>query len=93
MQQRAVGGKRFDLVHVHRGGVDDAILQCPREVLYERARLVLGVPEEFAVEAMIAVGRPASVETLPEPLRERELPSGRKTVSEFAFPGAFGVQG
>ena len=40
---------------------------------------------------MIAVGRPASVETLPEPLRERELPSGRKTVSEFAFPGVFGV--
>ena len=46
-----------------------------------------------AVEAMIAVGRPGPMETLPRPLRARELPSGRKTVSEFAFPGAFGVQG
>lgn len=54
---------------------------------YDRARRVLGVPEELAVEAMAAVGRPAPVETLPERLREREQPSGRKSVAEIAFEG------
>ena len=56
---------------------------------YDAARVVLQVPEEFAVEAMIAVGRPAPMEALPEPLREREVPSGRKPLAELAFPGVF----
>ena len=81
-QNLALQGSRMGLVVHGMAGFD-----------YERARVVLRVPEEFAVEAMAAVGRPAPVETLPEPLRERELPSGRKTVSELAFPGAYGVQG
>ncbi|MFP3940449.1 MAG: nitroreductase family protein [Thermoanaerobaculia bacterium] len=58
---------------------------------YDRARDVLDVPEELAVEAMAAVGRPAPVESLPERLQEREQPSGRKTVQEIAFEGRFGV--
>lgn len=57
---------------------------------YDRAREVLGVPEELAVEAMVAVGRPAPVATLPERLREREQPSGRRAVREIAFEGRFG---
>lgn len=57
---------------------------------YDRARRALGVPEELAVEAMAAVGRPAPVETLPEGLREREQPSGRKRVAEIAFEGRVG---
>ncbi|HSR67874.1 MAG TPA: nitroreductase family protein [Acidobacteriota bacterium] len=49
----------------------------------------LGVPEDFQVECMIAVGHPAPAEELPEKLREREKPSGRKAVSEFVREGNF----
>ncbi|ELY44906.1 nitroreductase family protein [Natronorubrum bangense] len=56
---------------------------------YERAAEELDVPEEFAVEAMFAVGERASPETLPEELQEREQPSGRKPLSEIVFQGRF----
>ncbi|NHN46655.1 nitroreductase family protein [Halostella sp. JP-L12] len=56
---------------------------------YERAAAVLGVPEEFAVEAMVAVGERAPPETLPEELREREEPSGRKPLDEIVHRGRF----
>ena len=56
---------------------------------YERARAELGIPEGFRVEAMIAVGRPGDPARLPERLREREEPSGRKPLSETTCEGAF----
>lgn len=54
---------------------------------YEKARKVLNLPEEYHVEAMVAVGRPGKLEDLPEKLREREKPSNRKKVEEFVFKG------
>ena len=77
-QNLALQGCRMGLVVHGMAGFD-----------YDRARHVLEVPEAFAVEAMIAVGRPAPAEALPEGLREREVPSGRKPVAEIAFPGVF----
>ena len=56
---------------------------------YERARAELRIPEGFRVEAMIAVGRPGDPAQLPERLREREAPSGRKPLSEITCEGAF----
>jgi nitroreductase len=56
---------------------------------YERARSELNIPEGFRVEAMIAVGRPGDPAQLPESLREREAPSGRKSLSEITCEGAF----
>jgi nitroreductase len=56
---------------------------------YERARTELNIPEGFRVEAMVAVGRPGDPAQLPEPLREREAPSGRKPLSEITREGAF----
>lgn len=56
---------------------------------YERARAELNIPEGFRVEAMVAVGRPGDPARLPEKLREREAPSGRKTLSEITCEGAF----
>lgn len=56
---------------------------------YDRARAELNIPEGFRVEAMIAVGRPGDPEQLPEPLRAREAPSGRKALSEITCEGAF----
>jgi nitroreductase len=56
---------------------------------YERARTELHIPEGFRVEAMIAVGHPGDPAQLPEKMREREAPSGRKTLSEITCEGAF----
>ena len=56
---------------------------------FDRARIELGVPEGFRMEAAAVVGRRDLPDRLPEGLRERELPSARKPVSEIAFAGAF----
>lgn len=54
-----------------------------------KARTELGVPDDYAIEAMIAVGHPGDPAALPEPLRQRESPSGRKPVTEIAHEGPF----
>ena len=56
---------------------------------YEKARSVLRVPEEYSVVAMFAVGRPGDPGLLPEKLREREVPSGRRPVAESIREGTF----
>ena len=56
---------------------------------FDRARAELQVPERFRIEAAAMVGRIGDPATLPETLRARETPSGRKAVEEFAFRGNF----
>jgi hypothetical protein len=55
----------------------------------DKARAALGVPDDYAVEAMIALGRPGDPADLPQELREREKPSGRKPVAQFVREGGF----
>ena len=52
---------------------------------YEQARIVLNVPDDYKVEAMAAVGRPASKDSLPPQLQEREFPSDRKGIEQISF--------
>ncbi|MGG1517108.1 nitroreductase family protein [Paenibacillus oryzisoli] len=54
---------------------------------YERdkAREVLNIPDEYELHAVIALGYRGSCDTLPESLRERELPNGRRPLSESLF--------
>lgn len=56
---------------------------------YERAAEELEVPEEYAVEAMVAIGERAPPESLPEELQEREQPSGRKDLETIVHRGGF----
>jgi len=56
---------------------------------YERARVELRIPEEFQVEAMAAVGKPAPKEVLPEKLQKRESPSDRRKVTDSICEGPF----
>lgn len=56
---------------------------------YQKARKILNVPDEFEVLAMFAVGKKAPKESLPPDLQQREVPSSRKKVAEFAFEGGF----
>ncbi|MDB4974110.1 MAG: nitroreductase family protein [Myxococcaceae bacterium] len=51
---------------------------------------VFGVPSaEYTAMAAIAIGYPGDESTLPDDLREREKPSARKTIEEFAYRGRF----
>ena len=58
---------------------------------YERARVDLGIPEEFQVEAMAAIGRPGRIEDLPEQLQAREAPSERRPLTQSVCEGPFSL--
>ena len=54
-----------------------------------QAKQVLQVPDDYEVEAMIAIGHPGDVDDLSPELQEREVPTGRKPIDEIARPGKF----
>jgi nitroreductase len=56
---------------------------------YEKARVILRVPDDFQVEAMAVIGKPGNIESLPEKLQEREVPNDRRKLTETAFEGPF----
>jgi len=60
---------------------------------YDRAKQELGVPDDYQVEAMIAIGHHGKKENLPDDLQEREFPSPRKSISEIALEGMFKISG
>jgi nitroreductase len=56
---------------------------------FAKAHSALNVPEDYAVAAMFAAGRPAEPETLAQPMRDREKPSDRKPVTQIICEGPF----
>lgn len=56
---------------------------------YEKAAKDLEIPDTHQVEAMVAIGKPAPKEKLPEALREKEAPSSRNPVAAFVIAGKF----
>ena len=59
---------------------------------YERARRELHVPENYDVLAMIAIGKRAPKESLPDHLQEREQPNDRRPLAEIIVAGRFGKE-
>ncbi|KHD84321.1 nitroreductase family protein [Heyndrickxia ginsengihumi] len=57
---------------------------------FEKAREVLNIPEDYAINALVAIGYQGDKDALPESLRSREVPSPRRPVAESVFEGAFG---
>jgi len=55
----------------------------------ERAARDLGVPAEYRIEQMIAVGRRSDPASLSEQVRARERPNGRRPLAESAMEGRF----
>ena len=55
----------------------------------DRARTVLGIPEGFQAEAVIAIGKLGDPQSLPPGLRERETPSPRQALSAIVAEGRF----
>ena len=56
---------------------------------YKKARKVLNIPDEYDVEAMIAIGKKGSKDILDEALQQREFPSSRKEISKIIKDGSF----
>ena len=54
-----------------------------------RARETLGLPEDFDVEAMAAVGRPGRTEDLPDLFHAGETPNSRRPLAETVCEGPF----
>ncbi len=55
----------------------------------EKARDLLHIPEEYVLEAAVAIGRQADKSTLPEGLREREVASTRLSLASLVAEGKF----
>jgi nitroreductase len=67
-------------LHVHEMAGFDAV----------KAKEVLSIPDGYTPMAAFVVGYLGTADTLPEPLRERELqPGQRKPLSEIAFHGTW----
>ncbi len=60
-------------------------------VEWVQAQAELGVPERFRIDAAVAIGRKDDPSVLPEPLRAREFPSGRRPIGESAYAGNFPI--
>lgn len=56
---------------------------------YEKAKHDLNIPDDYQVEAMAAIGKPAPKETLTPELLKREEPSSRKPLKEIIMEGGF----
>ena len=55
----------------------------------DKAREVLGVPDEYEIQIAIAIGYQGDASILPEKLQAREVPSSRKPLEEIVFEGTF----
>ena len=55
------------------------------------ARQLLEVPDDFAVEAIVALGRKGGLETLPAEFHASETPNARRPLGETVFAGRFGA--
>jgi len=56
---------------------------------YDKARVALRVPDDFAVAAMFALGRPGDPSELPAELQNMEKPSDRRPITESIREGVF----
>ncbi len=56
---------------------------------YDKARADLSIPDDYDIEAMLAIGRRGRVEDLPPQLQQNEFPSERKPLSEIIMEGEF----
>ena len=56
----------------------------------EKARTELKIPEDHEVVHIIALGKPGSLQNLPERMQKSETPNTRKPLKELVFEGSFG---
>lgn len=55
------------------------------------ARERLAVPEDYTIEAMVAIGRKAGIDTLHADFHAAESPNGRRPIDQTVFAGLLGL--
>ena len=55
----------------------------------DAARSLLGIPDDFTVESMVALGRRAGLDALHADFHPQEQPNGRNSIDHFVFGGRF----
>ncbi|HEX8234485.1 MAG TPA: nitroreductase family protein [Abditibacteriaceae bacterium] len=58
----------------------------------DMARATLGIPSDFEIMAVFAIGRRGDTNDLPADMAARQVPSGRRSVSESVMEGHFVAQ-
>jgi len=71
-----------------QGSINGLVIHGMQGFDYDRAKSELQIPGEYEVQAMAAIGKPGDPNDLPEGLREKDIPSGRKNVAEIALEDA-----
>jgi nitroreductase len=71
------------------GSFRDLVVHGMQGFDYEKAQSDLNIPDTFQVEAMVAIGKRAPKETLPQEMQEREVPSPRRPLDEIVIKGPF----
>ncbi|MGJ7498015.1 nitroreductase family protein [Variovorax sp. RT4R15] len=56
---------------------------------FERLRQVAAIPDAYAVETVVAIGKRGDKDVLPEGLQSRESPNGRLPLTQLAAEGRF----
>ncbi|KOP65072.1 nitroreductase [Bacillus sp. FJAT-18019] len=59
---------------------------------HDLARETLQIPEEYVLHAVIALGYRGNISLLPESLKEREVPTGRRSLNELVYEGVFRIK-
>ena len=72
-----------------QGSINNLVVHGMEGFDYEKARAALHIPDEFEIEAMAAIGKPADKSVLPVELQAKETPSDRKPVKDIAFENMF----
>ncbi len=70
-----------------QGWIKGLVVHAMQGFDYNMARSTLNLPEEFQVEAMIAIGKPGDPSVLDDATRGRETPSQRKSLAEIVHEG------
>ena len=72
-----------------QGSMNGLVVHGMEGFSYERAKKELNIPDDYTVEAMIAIGKYGDVSALPKELQEKDFPSDRKPLSELVFEGSY----
>lgn len=74
-----------------QGSLNNLVVHGIQGFDYQRARRVLRIPADYAVEAMAVIGKPGNKAELSEALQQREQPSDRRPLAQTACEGPFSL--
>lgn len=72
------------------GSARGLVTHCMQGFDYTKAKESCQVPDEYQVEAMVAVGKPGLKDSLDPETQKKEFLSDRKPLNELLFYGTFG---